>query len=108
MDTNKSAGTKIETSPCFLIRVHSWLKKSTNFNFHPPDFILNVAVSRLLAEFFQIRVFGEPVKIVITEVQRFFERERGTVELVGERIAASEVVKNERTLWFEAREAFVH
>jgi hypothetical protein len=81
---------------------------STGLFFQPSDFILDVAVGRLLAEFFQVRVSGKPRKIAVAKAQGFFQRERGAVELAGERVAAREVVKHERAFGFEPCEAFVH
>ena len=49
---------------------------STNLNPHPPDFGLNVAVTRLLAELSQVRILGEPGEIAIAEVQCLFQGKR--------------------------------
>src|SRR6185312_6174968 len=73
-----------------------------DFNFQPFDFFLDVAVNRLLAKFFQVRVFSEPREIAISKLQCLFERERGTVELLGERVAAREIVKHDRIFRLEA------
>jgi hypothetical protein len=67
--------------------------KSTNFDFHAANFLLNFAVLRLFPKFFQIGVFGEPFEIVVTEIQAFFERKRGAIKLIRKRIAAREIVK---------------
>jgi hypothetical protein len=62
---------------------------------------LNITVTRLLADFAEIRILGEPVEIAIAEVQRLFQREDGPVEVVGEGITAGQIVKNERVARFE-------
>ena len=49
-------------------------RASAHFDFHPLDLILNFPISRLPAEFFQIRVLGEPLEIAIAEFQRLFQR----------------------------------
>src|SRR6266568_6286571 len=49
-------------------------KKSRHFDAHLTDFILNVAVPGMFAQFTQIRVTGEPFEIPIAKGQRLFER----------------------------------
>jgi hypothetical protein len=94
----------------FLVRGHSCLfvVRLTGLGFQPLDFFLEVAVDGLCAKFFQIGVFGKPCEIAVAEAECFFQGAGGAGELFGERVAAREVVKDERVLRFEVREAFVH
>jgi hypothetical protein len=57
---------------------------SAGFDFQPPDSGFDFVVGGLLAEFFQVRVFGKPCEIAVSEAQGLFQRERGAVELAGE------------------------
>ena len=66
------------------------------------------SIDRLGAEFFQVGILGQPGEIAVAKLQRLFKRERGAVKFLGQRIAAREIVKDERIFRFEPREAFVH
>ena len=56
----------------------------------------------------KVGILGEPVEVAIAEAQSLFQRERGAVKLLGERIAAREIVKDERVARLQARETFIH
>ncbi|MGA2030036.1 MAG: hypothetical protein ABSG87_08185 [Verrucomicrobiota bacterium] len=65
-------------------------------------------VNWLLAKFAKVWVLGKPVEIAIAKMKCFFQSDRGMVKLLGERVAAGKVVKNERIAGSNSCETFVH
>lgn len=63
-----------------------------NSDFHRLDAGADSLVERMLAKFGQIRVFGHPFEIAVTQVQRAVQCRRGQLKAFRERITASQVV----------------
>src|SRR5208282_5623033 len=73
-------------------------KNSARLGFQLADFRLDLVEGRLGAEFFQVGIFGEPAKIAVAELQGGFERGGGPVKFFSQRIAAREIVEDQRIL----------
>ena len=61
----------------------------------------------MLAERTQVRVPGQPFEIAIPEQQRPFEGGRGPGHVAGQRVTASEIVKDQRVARLELRQPLV-
>lgn len=62
----------------------------------------------MFAQLAEIWIAGQPGEITIAELDGLFQCLDGALELVGQRIAAGKVVKDERVLRLQFRQAFVH
>lgn len=56
----------------------------------------------------QIRVFGQPFEIAVTQRERLVERGRGQIHRAGEGIAARKIVEDQRIARFKPRQLLVH
>lgn len=79
-----------------------------DFDLHPPDFVLDVAVNGMFAQRTEVGVFREPLKIVVTEAKGLVQSGGGAVEFLVQRIAARQVVKHQRIARFEAGKTFIN
>ena len=61
---------------------------------------MNITVNRLPTELAEVRVFGEPVEITITEVESLFQGENSAIEVFGKGVTAGQIVIDERIARF--------
>src|SRR5438105_1124298 len=62
----------------------------------------------MLAQGPEVRIAGQPFEVAIAQGEGFFQGAGGHVKFAVERVAASEVVENERVAGFEPGKALVY
>src|SRR5579885_423621 len=101
----------------FILVKGSWNRKngahgipagdSTNLDFQPLDFVLNLAILRLSAKVLQVRVAGQPGEIAVAQLQGAFQGKGGAIKLASERITAGQIVKDHRLVRLQPRQTLV-
>ena len=77
------------------------------FDLHPAKFGLNALIVGVLAEVFEIGVPGQMFEAAVAQIDGGFQGFDGRGQLVGERVAAGQIVVDDGVGWAELGQAFV-